>query len=279
MSTTEDRVQLVRKLLIEGGYMPSLARRFARLDEVPEWLWKSNPDAMKLYSEQVFKEERTNLVHEGATMSWEAFEADVLPTAIALHFIPINRLYDIGCLTTLMDGNAKPITIYDDPAKRNPFTTWIPQQMKHHRGSASWKWKIPINQEAEVAAITYPGYAFGSDERKQDFIRLMFMPHAMVMPGSRGLGLFESELLPELKPVWDEIQRFALNTSLGDTREAFVCIANSMHLEFEYVVTTTEQRTRYFIDRYRENDPSQSALVKTQKQREAREANQEPDGA
>lgn len=269
MSDNIERAKLVKEVLMDGGYMPSLARRFARLDEVPEWLWTRDSDAQKLYSEQVFKKERNALIHEGSTLSWEEFEREVLPLAIALHFVPINRLYDIGCLTTAMDMNAKPITVYDKPEQRNPFTTWIAQQMRHHRGSATYKWGVPINHEIEIIGITYPGYSFFSDERKQDLIRLMVMYPARVIHGQRGMGIFESELIPELKLVWPEIERFSADTSLPNPQEAFVCLANSTHLEFELVVTTKEKRTRYFVDRYRKNDPSMSALEKTRLQQEA----------
>jgi hypothetical protein len=276
---SDSNAELVRTLLIQGGYMPSLARRFVRLDEVPEWLWRGDADKMKMYSEQVFKKERTMLVHEGKTLSWEEFERDVLPTAIGLHFVPINRLYDIGCLTTTMDANAKPITIYDKAEQRNPFTTWIAQQMKHHRGSAPYKWKINLDQEHEVHAITYPSYSFFSDERKQDLIRLMVFGNAMLVHGQKGLGIFKSELIEELQPVWPDIERFSLNTPLANPRDAFVCMANSTHLEFEFIVTTEEKRIRYFVDRYRANDPSMSALEKTRAQERERLARQQADGA
>lgn len=275
-----DNIALVKKLLIEGGYMASLPRRFVKIDEVPEWLWKCDPDKKKLYSEEVFRKERTNLVHEGHKVSWEAFEEEILPSAIALHMIPLKRLYDIGCLTTLMDGHAKPITIWDKPEQRNPFSTWIPQQMKNHRGSASYKWKIMCDQENEIHAITYPSYSFFSEERKKDLIRLMVFGEAMIVNQAKGLGLFEAEIIPELKPVWPDIKRFADNTMLANPRDAFVCLANATHLEFEMIVTTEEQRTRYVIDRYRRDDPSMSPLEKTRLQQEAaRNAQQEPDGA
>lgn len=273
-------IELVKKLLIEGGYMDSLPRRFVKVSEVPEWLWKGDPDKRKRYNEQVFAKERTNLIHDGAKLSWEEFEQDILPQAIALHFIPLNRLYDIGCLTTQLNDGAKPITIWDKPEARNPMSTWIPQQMAHHRGSASYKWKIMLNQENEIHAITYPSYAFGSDERKRDLIRLMVFGDAMMVNQAKGLGLFESEIIPELKPVWPDIKRFVDNNFIANPRDAFVCLANATHLEFEFVVTTEEKRTRYVVDRYRKNDPSMSALEKTRLQQEAaRNAGQEPDGA
>jgi hypothetical protein len=56
-------------------------------------------------------------------------------------------------------------------------------------------------------------------------------------------------------------------------------MANSTHLEFEFIVTTEEKRIRYFVDRYRANDPSMSALEKTRAQERERLARQQADGA
>jgi hypothetical protein len=121
------------KIVAQLGVAGSLARRFAKLEDVFA-IWKPQPSkAAERAAGGVFghlkpkgtAEARPNMAIPPVTMTWVKFRAEVLPTAERIEFIP-RDVSDSYCgLLTAANPDAPPILQWDLPEKRNPVSWYF----------------------------------------------------------------------------------------------------------------------------------------------------------
>ena len=124
-------IAAAEKIMRQLGAAGSLARRFARLDEV-QALWKPVPAKDGPAAEGVFghlkpkcSEAAPRMDIPAQTMTWDKFQRMVLPTAERIEF----RAPSVGAYTALVtavNADAPPILQWDREDARNPVSdyTW-----------------------------------------------------------------------------------------------------------------------------------------------------------
>lgn len=144
------------KIFETMGLAASLRRRFARLDDVAETIWRPTPPkADKKPGAGVF----SHLTPKGVapatamelptqTMTWDKFRRTVLPTAESIEFHVPRGPANYGALTTAVDPDAPPILQWDRPERRNPVAWYV-----YQGGSTPQQWGLSPMGRCEVDAI------------------------------------------------------------------------------------------------------------------------------
>lgn len=142
------------RLIDRLGAAGSLARRFARLDEV-QALWtpkarKEAPAAGGVFGHLKAKNapEPLNLQGPPVTMTWEKFARTVLPTADRLQF-RAPGLGPYSSLVTAVNADAPPILQWDSAERRNPVSWYF-----WHGGSTAAQFNLTAGAFHDVAAVT-----------------------------------------------------------------------------------------------------------------------------
>ena len=137
---TAGNIAQAEKVIQQMGLAPSLARRFARLDEV-ETVWRPLA-ATTLPTGSVFGHLRPkrgvpSVSLPPVTLTWEKFSRTVLaagPDAIEF-MVPAHGSFT-GLLTAT-DFDAPPILKWDRPEARNPVSSYV-----YHNGSDPTRWGL-----------------------------------------------------------------------------------------------------------------------------------------
>jgi hypothetical protein len=139
------------KLVEKLGLANSLKRRYARLAEIPEFIWK--PRATKqqptggVFGHLTPKAEATTEEREftGQTMTWEKFARTILPRAITIEALIPSAADRFAALVTAADQDAEPILQWDKVESRNPFSWYyhagIDGEMKRRVEAAGGKYE------------------------------------------------------------------------------------------------------------------------------------------
>lgn len=123
---TAGAIAAAEKIMQQLGAAGSLARRFARLDEV-QALWRPIPKKCEPKSGGVFGHlepkgaKPTSIKIPAQTMTWDKFQRTVLPTAERIEF----KAPSVGsytALVTAVNADAPPIIQWDSEDARNPVS-------------------------------------------------------------------------------------------------------------------------------------------------------------
>jgi len=145
-------ISAAEKLMQQLGAAGSLARRFARLDDV-QALWKPKPEEDAPPGGGVFahlKPKHTTVPDmriPAQTMTWEKFQRQVLPTAEQIEFrAPAHGSYT--SLVTAANADAPPILQWDSENARNPVSWYF-----WHGGSSAAQFGLIGGQFHKVNAV------------------------------------------------------------------------------------------------------------------------------
>lgn len=142
------------KLMEQLGAAGSLARRYARVDEI-EALWRSAAPEAPAAAGGVFSHLQpkdqaaapaSNLHLPVITMTWEKFAKTVLPDAKQIHLKVPSFGHFIG-MATAVNADAPPIIQWDLPEARNPVSWYV-----YHGGSGAHRWGLAAGAWALVTA-------------------------------------------------------------------------------------------------------------------------------
>ncbi len=137
------------------GLRRSFDRRYARPDDVREWLWQPRVAAEQpsggMFSHLKPKgDQPVDLSGPEAKASWAVFARDVLPRATALQvFVPAHASFIT--LVTAEHADALPIFQWDNEMARNPVSWYV-----WHGGSAASQYGLRGNAYAEVIGLCAP---------------------------------------------------------------------------------------------------------------------------
>ena len=137
----------------------ALRRRFARLDDVQEWLWQPVKDVVsKGGNGGVFDHLRPKAVPTApvsmgvVAITWDKFRRTVLPDAVKIETYVDSGTVSLGSLVTAADPTAPPMIQWDRDDKRNPVTWFF-----YHGGWPAAHWGLKGGTWAVVSGITpYP---------------------------------------------------------------------------------------------------------------------------
>ena len=146
-------IAAAEKLFQQLGAAGSLARRYARLEEV-QVLWQPVTMNKALTPEGVFGHLKSkgaaalNMMLPAQTMTWDKFLRTVLPTAEQIEFCA-PKLGSYSALVTAANADAPPILQWDNEAVRNPVSWYF-----WHGGSTAEQFGLIGGKFHQVNAIT-----------------------------------------------------------------------------------------------------------------------------
>ena len=196
----------------------SLARRFARVDEV-QAVWRPTSTKAEPQGEGVFG----HLQPKGTapapamrlpaqTMTWSKFERTVLPTADRIEILaPDHGSY--AALVTAVDPDAPPILQWDREDARNPVSWYV-----WNGGSSASQWGLRGRQWYDVSAVTLKPSMWGSGCEHQGKGVLFLISDARETANA-GAALFPEILKAEFHGIRSVIEAYSRGASIDGMGE------------------------------------------------------------
>lgn len=224
VAPTAGNVRAAEALVEKLGLEPALHRRFARLEELPTFLWRPAPPPEKPAGGGVFSHLRVKdddriqpLDIPAQSVTWEKFARDVLPTATALEILVPSGAGSFIALTTAVNPEAPPILKWDREEERNPFAWYV-----YPGGSRCDQWGLSPGW-ARVTAVTPLPTLYGT--RPSPFLHTGAVVIIEGAADSRqgGAALFPEILKDDLHAVRSTIEAYSKAGRLEGRGEADAC--------------------------------------------------------
>jgi hypothetical protein len=206
------------KVMQQLGAAGSLARRFARLDEV-QALWKPRASVLAPAAEGVFGHLRPkdstivpSMTVPAQTMTWEKFQRTVLPTAERIEF----RAWSVGgyvALVTAVNFDAPPILQWDHTDARNPVSWYF-----WHGGATAASFGLNAGQFYAVEAITLKP-SMWHDGNEYQGAGVMFVLAGAHETRQAGAALFPEIMRTEFHGIRSVIEAYSRSAEIAGLHE------------------------------------------------------------
>jgi hypothetical protein len=224
---TAGNLAQAEKIVAQLGAAGSLARRFARLEEV-EALWTPRTPEPVRPSGGVFG----HLTPKGAlppaapmtvppvVMTWEKFSRTVLPDAESIDLYVAAGSNSYAALVTAVNAEAPPILQWDREDRRNPVSWYL-----YVGGSTPDRWNLKAGQFCPVTAVTLkPSMWNGGEEESAHQGKGV----ALLLEGARdtqpcGAAIFPETLKAEFRAIRATIEAYSMSAKLEGREEASAC--------------------------------------------------------
>ncbi len=249
---TDGQLAQAEKVIKELDAQGSLARRFARIDEV-KLLWspKALPEGK---SEGVFGHLKKNAARStpdptleppAVTITWEKFVRTVLPSALKIDYlVPVTAPF-IG-LVTAVNPEAPPIIQWDHAEARNPVSWFV-----YPGNSMAVQWGLVPRQRVEVTGVTlFPHMWNEKVVAEQHSKGAIFLLNGCVDTKDSGNALFPEILKSEFHGIRATIEAYSQKEKLHGRKEASACGIDLRTWNQTFRVTTATSRISYKIDRW-----------------------------
>ena len=256
----EGNVRAAEALVEKLGVAESLARRFARFDELPlqHALWvppaarptKDRPGVFgHLKTKQGFAAAPPSVDLPVITMTWDKFVRTVLGNAKRIEVL-ISHRGPFYALTTAANADAPGILKWDHDDERNPFA-WYTYHTQG--GSESSQWNLSAGSFVQVNAVTEFPNMWGS--RPQPHLHvgaLLILESCADTRTGQGNALFPECLRSELHGARSTIEAYSKRAAIGGRAEASACGygIGKENARCELRVFVAGAWTRYSIDRW-----------------------------
>lgn len=252
---TAGNIAQAEKLMAAKGLAPSLARRFARLDEC-ETMWKPADAKAAETPGGVFGHLKPKapgavaLDLPAVTMTWEKFARDVLPGALAIEYHVPHGAAGYYALVTAANPDAPPVLQWDREDRRNPVSWYVKSG-----GSYPSEFNIVDGTWAKVNALTpFPHQWHGetSFARHGDGV-LFILDGARNVTHERSGGLFPELLRAELHEVRATIEADARVRNIAEKDASSACgigLRKGQEWGSVFRVTSATGRASYKLDRW-----------------------------
>lgn len=216
-------IEAAEKLVEKLGIGPSLARRFARLDEL-QTVWKFLPEPAKAPADGVFG----HLTPKGATpapssmvapaqkITWDKFARTVLADARSIDVL-VPALGDFCGLLTAANADAPPILQWDSAERRNPFSWYT-----YAGVTPAQQWLLAPGWKKVTAISLRPSLWYGGFEH-QGTGGCVVIEGAKDSRSGQGNALFPEILKSELHGVRSTIEAFSRRAKIEGFDEASAC--------------------------------------------------------
>ncbi|QEI08511.1 hypothetical protein FXN63_23735 [Pigmentiphaga aceris] len=221
VAATAGNIAQGEKVIAELGLEPSLARRFAKLDEI-QTIWQP-ADKPAASGKGVFghlipkgKTQPAAMTSDAGVITWAKFQRTVLPTAEQIEFLLSDNM-NWCALLTAVNADAPPILQWDSNSVRNPVSWYV-----YHNGSPSSQWGMPSEGYRKVTAVTLqPSMWNGGHEYQGKSV--IFIIDGAVDSSEPGLSLFPEILRSELYPIRATIEAYSKAGALQGRESASAC--------------------------------------------------------
>jgi hypothetical protein len=215
---TAGAIAAAEKIMQQLGAAGSLARRFARLDEV-QALWKPAPAKDAPAAEGVFghlkpkgAEAAPSMTIPAQTMTWDKFQRTVLPTAERIEF----RAPSVGAYTALVtavNADAPPILQWDREDARNPVSWYF-----WNGGSSAASFGLVAGAFVPVDAVAFKPSMWngGNEHQGQGVLFVLAGARESKMPGA---ALFPEILKAEFHGIRSVLEAYSRGASIEGMRE------------------------------------------------------------
>lgn len=254
---TEGNIKEAEKLIADLGLEPSLKRKFATLEEIPNFIWKASEEEnieveheggvfAKVLPKGKTRSEKVDLTSQSAIrMTFIKFVDKVLPEAKKIYFKISGYRTTYCAYTSALDPEAPPIMKWDNIKDRNTFSNYV-----YHEGSYPERWNLPDDSHVEVLAIIPSPEEMLTPEVTKS--ALLVLKDCKDTDAAGGSALFPNTLIPELYPIRKTIESFSTITPLhvpdGQLASGYMMFENGNG--FDCVVETDVAKLRYTIDRW-----------------------------
>lgn len=216
-------VAAAERLVEKLGLAPSLARRFARLDDVRCITWSPHAVIERETGGSVFGHLKTkgteapSVALPSSVMTWDKFKRTVIPTAHKIELLVPSHGRFVA-LTTAVDPDAPPILKWDCEEERNPVAWYV-----YPTGSNANQWGLRAGNWTNVAVMTPFPNLWGS--RPMPFLSDGVV---LVLEGCRdsqpaNLALFPECLRDDLHGARATIEAHSRSGKLAGYDEASAC--------------------------------------------------------
>lgn len=208
---TSGNIQVAEKIVEQYGLRNSLARRFAHMSDIKEFIWRPRFANTEHTGQSVFghlqaKGSENRTFHDSSVekMSWVVFVRDILPKANKIHLYIPNHRANYTALVTATYADAPPILKWDDPNDRNPVSTYV-----YVGGSMPSRWGLRANTSREIIGITGHPSQWGRPKEAWHKDNVILLIDGANDTRGAGLGLFPSNLIQALHPIRSTIEQFS----------------------------------------------------------------------
>lgn len=241
------------KVVAQLGAAGSLARRFARLDEVLA-IWTPRAAETQKPGEGVF----AHLKAKGAvtvpdmkippvTMTWQKFQQTVLPDADRIEFHARAGRDNYTVFLTAVNPDAPPILQWDTMEQRNPVSWYV-----WHGGSSPDQFGLRTGSMVPVSAISMkPSMWFGDFKHQGEGV--VFLLEGAKETRKSGAALFPEILKSEFHGIRSVIEAYSRNAdleSIEDCSAVGIMLHKGNNWEHVFRVTSKGKAIDYRLDRW-----------------------------
>lgn len=251
-------IAAAEKIVAQLGASGSLARRFARPDEVRA-IWIPTPPKVEaplsgsVFRHLMAKGDRADTALQDIpvpAMTWSKFRDTVLPTAEKIEWFASSGPNPIATLVTAINADAPPILQWDTLEHRNPVSWYF-----HHGGSLPEQFDLQSRVYHEVTAVTYqPSMWNARPDSDHHGKGVMFVVKGAADKHMNGLALFPETLKSEFHGIRSVIEAHSDTATIegaGEPMAAGVMLqATNRKWNITLRVTVNGQRMVYKLDRW-----------------------------
>jgi hypothetical protein len=243
------------KVIAQLGAAGSLARRFARLEEM-EAIWKPKPKAEEPQTGGVFGHLKPKESAEIApmkvppvTMTWDKFFRTVIPTAEGIEFYAQPGRDSYTALVTAVNADAPPILQWDREEKRNPVSWYV-----WHGGSAPQDFSLSAGKFHKIAAVTFKPSMWGDvDSNAHQGQAVIFIIEGARETKQAGAAIFPETLKAEFHGIRATIEAYSRNASIEGMETSTACgimLDKGSNWSALFRVTVSGKTVDYQLDRW-----------------------------
>lgn len=250
---TAGAVKQAEKLFADLGLQDSLPRRYARFEDIPEFVWKPTA-AEPAKAGGLFGHLATKTTTPfkpvdlpPVTMTWDKFARIVLPGAEKIEALaPLNGNY--VALVTAANPEAPPIIKWDQPDARNPVSWYV-----YPGGSRASQWGLTGNAYVPVTGITKFPNLWGGNRTEHLAEGVVVILQGAADTALCSAALFPSLLKEDLHGVRAVIEAYSKAARIEDRSKASACgldLRKGQDMNTFLRVTAGGTATVYKIDRW-----------------------------
>lgn len=246
------------KVVEQLGAAGSLARRFARPDEITDTVWRAKPRAeANAAGGSVFGHLKAKGAPEiplmdvpAITITWEKFSRSVLPEAESIEFHARAHADHYAALVTAANPEAPPILQWDSVERRNPFSWYV-----WTGGSSPEQWGLRCGGRFPVYAITLQPSMWGDTEGRfaHHGAGAIFLIEGASETVMAGAALFPALLKSEFHGIRSVIEAYSKTAQIAGLKEPMACgikLSKGHRWNHLFTVTAKGRRVSYLLDRW-----------------------------
>lgn len=156
----EGNIDAGNRIIEKLGATSALRRRYARLEDIINWVWKPQPivedagrDNYRGGAFDHLRETKKKIINDivlpAKTVTWDHFQQNILPTANTIEYLTDGYRHGYFSLVTAVDPNAAPILMWDGVDEiRNPVSWYF-----RHGGHICTSFNLPRNAWIKVNCV------------------------------------------------------------------------------------------------------------------------------